>query len=945
MNREYAKHIGAIFCAVVLHGASLTSQSTDLATRYTQSVQWLAHKEASVVTRSLPNGLSVIFFPKYDTPDVFIQLVYRVGSFHERTVDEFGYAHLLEHMAFKGTQDGLNLSETDVQAIMEKIGVGTGGFNAFTMYDFTSYYFKANRHNWPIILTLSADLMSNLRIDEQCLNSEMNAVFQEIKHRRLDTSCDVFAAVFPQNHPYATHHIIGFKDTVLTSHAKGLRDFYNRYYTPDNAALIVVGNVALEDLMSHIDASFGSIKSSPRANSQDKAECFHIPLTADFAQKHLISYSSIPQESTSFLFALPGKQHKQYVASQALSFALNDRLCHTLIDDKDLVKDVWVDDVCMRYGGVFMISLSPKVDADSQIAERDQAETIIKQCKQEIDRHLNDIVHHGLHDDELIRFKQGSMTMMLSNFEYPERIAAQLVDAYLVDPTVKAPFFTYIQKVMDLTNTAIQEYAHEYVRPFKAQQLSQRPIPEQEQEAWLKHCNKLDAHDSMLLASRKRETPVEKPSYANHLTPPEPLQFEPVVPDRIVTLSNGLTVYLKHCDDTPFVCMYLSLKESEQLFRSYGHDAKSFVPHFCLNQLIEGSQRATKREHQEFFERLGAYFSTTEHGIFMRCLYDDFDAVFARGVHILTRPLFPAASLQRDITSRRDHLVRLCQHPTYQAKYLLGQKLYKDYSWVYSDEQYRAQLATYTRKDLVDFAKKFLQPTMMYAVVVGAFNPDTIIDQLEHECADWQQSAQTMFNYVTVPLLHHTPDSKVIEKFLPTDQVVFAGARLTSFADSDDCLCLMLLNEHVNRIMFAIREQTGLFYSLSINLTQGMNHNDTLCFAELCTQVTKNNSAQAEHYIRDALYYVAHNGITHDDLERAKYCAEQALIRTFSSTSSIARSADALIGRGFDVSHAMERIQRMRALTLEQINTAAQTYLDPNSWVFCRVGRVDADHA
>ena len=190
----------------------------------------------------LDNGLTILFLTDNTIPKVSMQLWYDVGSKNEG-VGERGYAHLLEHMIFKGTN---RLSEADIDSVTHTL---SGYCNAFTSYDYTGYLFNFPKQHYKEGLFIFADCMRNCTFKEDMLNSEMKAVIQEFKMGKdRYTSIliqDMISMMFP-DHPYH-YPVIGYKHDLFSVTGKDLKKFYDKHYHPNNATLIMVGDFDEKD--------------------------------------------------------------------------------------------------------------------------------------------------------------------------------------------------------------------------------------------------------------------------------------------------------------------------------------------------------------------------------------------------------------------------------------------------------------------------------------------------------------------------------------------------------------------------------------------------------------------------------------------------------------------------------------------------------------------------
>ena len=214
-------------------------------------------KQKNVFTYTLKNGLNVLIRPSHHVPKVSVQLWYNVGSKDEKS-GEKGLAHLIEHMIFKGTE---KLSESDINMITHKL---SGSCNAFTSYDYTGYLFNFPSHHWHEALPIMSDCMKNCTFKEELLNSELKAVIQELKmYKDSFSSClveELVTQAFP-GHPYQSP-IIGYKHDLFNVTREDLLRFYQKHYIPNNATLIIVGDVDPSEAIKEVEKNFSKIESN-----------------------------------------------------------------------------------------------------------------------------------------------------------------------------------------------------------------------------------------------------------------------------------------------------------------------------------------------------------------------------------------------------------------------------------------------------------------------------------------------------------------------------------------------------------------------------------------------------------------------------------------------------------------------------------------------------------
>ncbi len=214
---------------------------------------------AEVKEYKLENGLKVLIIEDHKAPIATFQIWYRVGSRNE-PVGKSGLSHLLEHMMFKGTP------KSGAKAFSKIVQKNGGVDNAFTTRDYTMYYQTLASDRMGISIELEADRMQNLTLDPKEVLSERSVVMEERRMRYEDDPQnslyeEVLAAAF-ESHPYHWP-VIGWMSDIASIERSDLYNHYKAYYSPDNAVIIVSGDIKADDIIKKIKALFGSIPAVP----------------------------------------------------------------------------------------------------------------------------------------------------------------------------------------------------------------------------------------------------------------------------------------------------------------------------------------------------------------------------------------------------------------------------------------------------------------------------------------------------------------------------------------------------------------------------------------------------------------------------------------------------------------------------------------------------------
>ncbi len=203
----------------------------------------------------LDNGLKVIVKPDRRAPVAVSQVWYKVGSLDEVGVPT-GVSHALEHMMFKGT------AAVPAGEFSRRVAAVGGKDNAFTSRDYTTYFQQVRAESLPAMFRLEADRMANLEIGQQAFDNEIK-VIQEERRMRVDDQpgSALMEAVWATAFTAGTDHhpVIGWMRDLEQMRADDLRGWYRRFYAPNNATLVVVGDVDPADVLAAARSTFGTV--------------------------------------------------------------------------------------------------------------------------------------------------------------------------------------------------------------------------------------------------------------------------------------------------------------------------------------------------------------------------------------------------------------------------------------------------------------------------------------------------------------------------------------------------------------------------------------------------------------------------------------------------------------------------------------------------------------
>ena len=398
------------------------------------------NKGPKITSFTLKNGLEVVVIPDRRAPVVTHMLWYKVGSADEAP-GKSGIAHYLEHLMFKGTK---TVADGEFSAKIAEIG---GQENAFTTTDYTGYYQKVSPKALGEMMRLEADRMANLVLTEESILAERDVV-QEERRSRTDNNPGsqlgeaVQAALF-QNHPYGTP-IIGWQHEVEQLTKDDAIAFYNKYYTPNNAVLIVAGDVDAAQVKTLAENTYGKVarraepgkrmrpqEPNPRAARMVTLSDPRVT-TASWQRTYLVP---------SYTTATPGEAEAIDILGEILGGSSTSRLYKQLVIAKKLAAGAGG----YYQGGAlddtrFMVYATPRqgvkltaieAEIDNVIKELLENGVTKKEVDRGINRQLKSVIFSRDSQSTLARIYGASLVMgqTLQDIEqWPDRISKVTVD-------------------------------------------------------------------------------------------------------------------------------------------------------------------------------------------------------------------------------------------------------------------------------------------------------------------------------------------------------------------------------------------------------------------------------------------------------------------------------------------------------------------------------------
>lgn len=398
--------------------------------------------------RELANGMRVIVKPDRRAPVAVVMVWYRVGSIDEVN-GTTGVAHVLEHMMFKGT------ATTPAGEYSRIIAAAGGRENAFTSNDYTGYFATLNKSKLDLMFGLEADRMVNLAFSPEEFAKELKVVMEE---RRMRTEDQPRSLVFEQLfataltvHPYR-NPIIGWMNDLENMRVEDARAFYKRWYVPNNAILVVVGDVDPQEVFALAEKHFGPIPARPLPQRKPQVE----PAQLGIKRITVKAPAELPFVAMTFRVPAlrdPERDWEPYalrMLAAVLDGSAAARLPRSLVREQRVASETDASyDGIARGPEYFMLSATPT-------AGRSPAEV-----EDALRREMARVISDGVTEEELNRAKAQAIAANVfqrDSMFYQARVIGVLEATGLSHRTIEVQ----LRKLREVTPEQVREVARKY---------------------------------------------------------------------------------------------------------------------------------------------------------------------------------------------------------------------------------------------------------------------------------------------------------------------------------------------------------------------------------------------------------------------------------------------------------------------------------------------------
>ncbi len=884
---------------------------------------------------TLSNGLRVVLAQDDSAPVVMVNVTYYVGSANDPE-GRSGFAHLFEHLMFRGSE---NVGMGKYHEYLANIGTGSGKVNAYTSFDKTVYHAVIPANQLPLLLWLESDRMGSLQLDQERFEIEREVVIEELYQRLFNTAYGVawdrtYTLPYLGYHPYARSPI-GLEEDLRAATLDEIIAFHEQYYVPNNATLTIVGDIDFPLARALVEAYFGEIEAGEPV--QPMLERYPMPeefpaLKVDSATGCQVGYAETvidPLADQPAVFGItvgPSLGDPDFPAAALLATILgkgeSSRFERNLVQTGLMpVANAFLDNSTLG-GATFQ--LETYVDTPEEVGD---ARFLLR-------AELDKIVQDAVSEEELARAKNQLVVEHVTQYYATPFDTAEAIQLYTWAFDEPGYLQQDLERYRSVTVEDVQVAAQKY--------LCDRPLT---LVTVLREGEAITTTErGMVVEPVEPSSPLDglPEGVVSRTMPPVALPAGQAELPPFVTfeLDNGLTVVLVEQDKAPVVraSLYVGGSNTSLPLEEQG------VADLLASMLTKGTTSRTAEGIAATIESIGGtieatvapeHLTLTESGPSFQ-----HETLFDVMADVALHPIFPAD----EFTVMQEQLISGMTFDDSDPATLATRQFRRiafgghPYGYYSTPEL----MATFTPEDLANFHETYFKPNNALLVISGDLSEETARAQAEHLFGQWQ--AAEVPDYLDYPEAA-SGDSTVIYLVDQPDagQANIRVGNLAIRGAAEDRFPLIVANHvlggrsRMSRLTQNLRVDKGYTYGVGSGIEA---RQDVGAF------VVQGSFGQdvAGASVREILAEIERLGsepLTAEELANAKsflvgyYLLDSAVPATFANLLA----TNYLLGLPWET--ASEYIANIEAVTAEEVQQAAQQYLEAEQPIIVVVGNAE----
>lgn len=848
----------------------------------------------------LDNGLTLIVHEDHKAPIAAFNIWYHVGSKNEKT-GKTGFAHLFEHLMFNGSEH----YNKDYFQLMESIGATD--LNGTTNEDRTNYFETFPVSALDKVLWIESDRMGYLlgAIDSGKLTEQRGVVQNEKRQAENQPYAVAWELTtkntYPAGHPYSWT-VIGSMEDLEAASLNDVKDWFRKYYGPNNATVVIAGDVKVDEILEKVKKYFGDIPANGPIVKQSQ-------WIAKMTGRHYqTAQDRVPQARLQMTWNIPSWGTKEMTQLNLLGAILTSgktsRLYKRLVYDDQLTSNVFFYTDEKEIGGQFAIIVDAKPNVPLQKVEKI------------IDEEMNKVLTTGVTVAEVERAKTRYFSNLVKGMERiggfggKSDILAQS-QTYGGDPE-------HYKKVQDWTRNAtaadLKKVANEWLTDG-VYVLNILPFGE---------------YSNTAVALNRNEQPALG-------TAPMP-QFPDV---KQFNLSNGLHVNLVERKDLPIVNMSLMVNAG------YAADPAQLagLANLTGSMIKEGTKTRSSLQLSDQLADLGAslssYADLDNSYLVLSALKTNFDQSLNLFADVLLNPIFPQKDLNRVQNEQILNIRQEQVQPVLMGLRVLPALIYGKnhaYSKPFTGTGTEETVSRITRNDLINFHQSWFAPNNATLIVVGDVTENELRAKLDKSLVNWKERKVPAKNISDVALAEK-PNVFILDKPDAIQSIIFA-AEISPSAKDPDYEAMKIMNrilggDFTSRVNMNLREDKHWSYGSGTFNMDAQGPGFFIAYAPVQTDKTKESIVELQKELSD---YVGTKPVTQEEFDKAKKNALLQLPGSWETNYSIMSALQNTISYNRGAEYLKKYPMLLQNMTVSDVKKAAGKVVQPGHLIWVIVG-------
>ncbi len=906
----------SLILSIVSFSGNFTNAATPTAVAPVSAVSFTQGVQKMV----LDNGLTVLTKEVHTAPVVSVQVWYKVGSRNE-VKGENGISHQLEHLMFKGT----TARPVQFGRLFSALG---SQFNAFTSYDETAYFGTVQRDKLEALLILEADRMENSLIGPEQLTSEKRVVISELQGYENSPGYRLSRAVMRDAFPNRAYGLPvgGTKADVEKFTVEQVRNYYQTYYSPENATLVITGDFATEPVLKIVKETYGKLAKRSKQDTVRENVAVSSPVAPATKKEPIILKQPGSAALLQAVYPLPDIKHPDVPAIDVMDAILtggrSSRLYQALVES-GLASSV--------SGGAAELIEPGWYEINATAAQGQELGKIAQVLKESLAK----LQEQPVTSEELNRAKtQLQASFVLGNQDITSQ-ATQLGYNQIVAGDYHF-IEQYLAAIAKVTPDQVQQAAKTYLNPAKQTIGFFEPTQPDGQPGTS------SAGSGRTVENFSPGKPLDPAELAKYLPPATSAtdSGKQSLPEEF-TLNNGLRVLLLRDRSLPTI----NLSGQIDAGTEFDGNQKAGLANLTATNLMNGTQTKNALTLAKTLEDRGANlsFSASREGVSVsgEGLSANLPILIQTLADVLENATFPAEQLE---LSRQRALISLkvqLDDPRGLGRQVFQQAIYPENHPFHSFPTAES-LKSITRDDLLGFYQTHYRPDSTTIAIVGDFEPVKVKALLNQAFGKWSATDKPpVLKIPSVPL----PETLTrLNKVIPgkSEAVTYIGYNGISRKDPRFYAALVM-NQILggdtlsSRLGTEVRDRQGLTYGIYSGFAAGINPGPFL----IQMQTAPGDAQKAIASTLALLKQLREQGVTEAEFNTAKRSITNSYPVDLANPSNVSSIILDNAVLGLSRSEIRDFPRRIEAVTMAQMQQVIQDLIKPENLIIVTAGPGD----